>query len=462
MIKHINLILLSIFISLFIVIPTPLTASETTLENLKATSRAFNTVAKTGMAAVVSISTKKYSTSTASGSSPYFSDYFSSLPQGSSQQEGLGSGVLVSSDGFILTNYHVVEGTRGLTIMLSDGREFDAKIVGSDKKTDLALLKISGKNLPVIKWANSDKVLVGDWSIAVGNPFGLSGTVTVGVISAVGRSTIEGDNYSDFLQTDAAINPGNSGGALLDIDGRLMGINAAIYTQSGGGYMGVGFAIPSNMARRIMKDLKLNGRVVRGSLGIVVDPLTPSLKKALGLRSKRGAYVKATLPGSPSALAGLQAGDVIVAFDHKPVHNFKSLRSKIGERALGETVNLSFIRDQTKHTIDLILEKKKMPTSSLNGNDPFGLSLIEVNDAIITRYGLHAQAGLLVSDVVRQSPAHMRFVTPGDVIIKINDHDVTLVSEYQAIIEDETSVSLKIQRGRYLRQVTLYKQKEGE
>ena len=263
---------------------------------LRKTSNTFNQVAEKVLPSVVNIGTLKIIKS-ARYNNPFYEmfgedpfGYYSSAPDREYKQQGLGSGVIVSKKGLILTNYHVIKNVDEIKVTLRDKREFKAKVLGVDQKTDLALLKIEGKNFKPISFSDSDDIKVGDWAIAVGSPYGLSETVTVGIISAKGRANANIVDYTDLIQTDAAINPGNSGGALLNLDGKLIGINTAIYSRNGG-FVGIGFAIPSNMAKKVMKDLIDNGRVIRGWLGVYIQPISDEIQKKFNLDHKEGAYV---------------------------------------------------------------------------------------------------------------------------------------------------------------------------
>ncbi len=245
-------------------------------------------------------------------------------------QSGLGSGVIVSQDGYILTNNHVVDGADTIKVALNDGREFTAKVIGRDPKTDIAVIKIDAKDLPFMTVADSDKIEVGDLCLAIGNPFGIGQTVTMGMVSAKGRGMNGGDTYEDFIQTDAAINPGNSGGALVDAEGRLIGINTSILSRSGGN-QGIGFAVPINLARTVMTGLVENGRVVRGFLGVSIQDVNPELAGEFKLPDDKGAIVGDVTPKSPAEKAGLKSGDVILAFNKEPVEDSRHLKLRVAE-----------------------------------------------------------------------------------------------------------------------------------
>jgi serine protease Do len=288
-------------------------------------------------------------------SSPFFSDPFFRQFFGDEfgpwfrvprerREHSLGSGALVNSDGYLLTNNHVVQGAEEIKVSLYDKREMKAKVIGADPKTDIAVLKLEAKDLPVIVLGRSSNVEVGDIALALGNPFGIGQTVTMGIVSATGRGGLGIEDYEDFIQTDAAINPGNSGGALINVRGELIGINTAIISGSGGN-QGVGFAVPVDLANQVMQQILQHGKVVRGWLGVVVQPVNPSIAKAFDLKESRGALIGDLTPDSPAARAGLQKGDIILELDGKPVVDSRDLSLKIGMMAPGSEVKLKVFRN---------------------------------------------------------------------------------------------------------------------
>src|SRR6201995_1631320 len=287
----------------------------------------------------------------------------------SPMEHGLGSGVIVSSDGYILTNNHVVNQASEIQVVLNDGRQFTAKVIGTDPQTDVALIKIDAENLPALTLTDSSKVEIGDVVLAIGNPFGVGQTVTKGIVSAKDRTT-SGDGDEDFIQTDAAINPGNSGGALVDTDGRLIGINSAILTRSGGN-QGIGFAVPSDLCRWVMDSLVKNGHVERGLLGVMIQDLTPDLAKAFKLNQMTGALVGDVSPGSPAAKAGLKSGDVITQFDGQAIQNASQLKLRVAETAPGSKVPVIVNRNGEDKTFDVTLgnltENKVAKADEANG-----------------------------------------------------------------------------------------------
>src|SRR5216684_1087086 len=272
------------------------------------------------------------------------------------RQEGIGSGVIVTKDGYILTNNHVVDGADDVKVALQDGRELSAKVIGRDPKSDVAVIKIDARDLPAVSMADSDKVEVGDVVLAVGNPFGIGQTVTTGIISATGRAGGMGLDYEDFLQTDAAINPGNSGGALVDADGRLIGINTAILSRSGGN-QGIGFAIPVNLARDVMTSLIKDGRVTRGYLGVMIQDITPELAKEFKLKDDNGALVGDVSADSPAEKAGLKSGDIIVEFNGKKVTDSRHLKLEVARTQPGESVPLKVFRDGATRELQVAVKE---------------------------------------------------------------------------------------------------------
>ena len=346
-------------------------------------------------------------------------------------QQGAGSGVIVTKDGYILTNNHVVEHTDQLKVALNDGREFTAKVIGADPKSDIAVIKIDAKDLPFLTMADSDQSEVGDRVLAIGNPFGVGQTVTSGIISAKGRATM-GLDYEDFIQTDAAINPGNSGGALVDVEGRLIGINTAILSHSGGS-QGVGFAIPANLTREVMTSLIKYGKVTRGYLGVMIQDVTPALASEFKLKDGQGALVGDVLPKGPADVAGLKDGDVIVDFNGKPVTDSRHLKLEVASLKPGETVPVKLLRDGHSKTLDVTLKElpgteQLTPTASGATEDGEALKGVAVGelDAQTRQHFDVPQniAGAVVTEVAPGSAAAEAGLKPGDVITEINHRPV--------------------------------------
>jgi Do/DeqQ family serine protease len=345
-------------------------------------------------------------------------------------QHGLGSGVIVSPDGYILTNNHVVNNASEIQVALNDGRQFTAKVIGTDAKTDVALIKIKAENLPALKLTDSDKVEIGDVVLAIGNPFGIGQTVTEGIVSAKNRAT-SGEMDEDFIQTDAAINPGNSGGALVDTEGRLVGINSAILTRSGGN-QGIGFAVPSNLCRWVMDGLVKNGRVDRGFLGVVIQNVTPDLAKAFKLDRTNGALVSDVSPGGPAEAAGLKSGDVIVQFDGKPVEDATQFKIRVAETAPGSKVSLDVNRNGEAKNFDVTLrslpDNQTAKTPEKNGKREetlAGVGVADIDQSIRSELNIPTNVqGAVVTEVSPDSAAYEAGLRNGDIITEINHQPV--------------------------------------
>jgi Do/DeqQ family serine protease len=344
-------------------------------------------------------------------------------------QEGLGSGVIVSADGTVLTNNHVVEGAERVTVVLSDGRELQAKVVGTDAPTDLAVLDIEGTNLPTLPLADSNRLRVGDVVLAVGNPLGIGQTVTAGIVSAKGRSTGMSDGYEDFLQTDAPINRGNSGGALITTNGELVGIPSQIVSPSGGN-IGIGFAIPSNQAKNVMNQLVSTGRVRRGMLGVTVQRVSSDLAQGLGLKSVQGALVSGVESDGPADKAGVEQGDVILRVNGSAVNDSNDLRNRISSVAPGETVTLDIVRDRNERSVRVTLGEvpsgERTAARSPESRGELGMTLERLTPELARQLRIEgSMTGVVVSAVQPGSAAARAGVNRGDVIRKIDGRDVS-------------------------------------
>jgi Do/DeqQ family serine protease len=370
----------------------------------------------------------------------FFGDQFDS-PRGPQtfRQRGLGSGVIVSADGYILTNHHVVDGADDIRVDLADGRTLPARLVGSDAPSDLALLKVDATQLHALRLGDSSAVQVGDVVLALGNPLGVGQTVTMGIVSAKGRSTGVGDgSYEDFLQTDAPINQGNSGGALINTKGEVIGINSQILSPSGGN-IGIGFAIPSNMAQHVLTLLRTEGRVRRGQLGVTVQPVTSDLAASLGLHEARGAIVSSIERGSAADHAGLKREDVITAFNGQAVDDANALRNQVADAAPGSHAAVTIVRNGAER--QLTVELGEAPSSQANhgaetrgeNGTAFGVSVVPLTPQIASRMNLPAEThGLVVQDVNPDSSAADAGLQPGDVIEEVNSHSVTSAGDLRA------------------------------
>jgi serine protease Do len=389
----------------------------------------------------------------------FFGDQFSQQPDIPKHQRerGLGSGVVISSDGYILTNNHVVDGADDVTVSLSDKREFPAKIIGTDPRTDIAVLKVDAKNLPTLTLGDSSKVQVGNFVLAVGDPFGLSQTVTAGIISATGRGDLGIEDYEDFIQTDASINPGNSGGALVDVNGDLIGINTAILTgDGGGGNEGVGFAIPINLAHTVMDQIMKNGRVVRGYLGAWIQPVTPQIAEAFGLKETSGALLGDVDPDGPAGKSGLQRGDIVLEMNGKRITETHDFRLEIAMTAPNTPVDLKvFRKGEVK---DYVVKLGELPnkfdtqgSGSASSSDSAlqGLSVETLTPDIAKQIGLPANTyGVVVDSVEPGSVAAEAGLRRGDVIQEVNRKKVDNMSDFKQIIgmSNHQSVLLLVNR----------------
>jgi len=364
--------------------------------------------------------------------------------QGGGQQQkfmALGSGVIIdAAKGYVVTNNHVVDNASSIKVQLSDGRKFDAKVVGKDPRSDIALIQIQDpKNLTAIKIADSDALRVGDYTVAIGNPFGLGETVTSGIVSALGRSGLNAENYENFIQTDAAINRGNSGGALVNLNGELIGINTAILAPDGGN-IGIGFAIPSNMVKNLTAQMVQYGQVKRGELGILGTELNSELAKAMKVDAQRGAFVSQVMPNSSAAKAGIKAGDVITSLNGKPISSFAALRAEVGSMPIGSKVTLGLLRDGKPVNVSLELQQ-----SSQNQVDSSTI-FSGIEGAEMSNKG--QDKGVVVNNVKANSPAARIGLKKGDVIMGANQQPVKNIAELRKILDSKPSVlALNIQRG---------------
>jgi serine protease Do len=367
----------------------------------------------------------------------FFGDKFGHQQPRERKSAGLGSGVIVSDDGLIITNYHVVKDADEIKVLLSDNREFVGKVIGSDPKTELSVVKIEAKDLPTLPWGDSDALKVGEIVLAVGNPYGLNQTVTMGIVSAVGRANVGIADYEDFIQTDAAINPGNSGGALVNARGELIGINTAIFSTTGG-YQGIGFAIPSNMIKSIMKSLVEKGKVVRGWLGVSIQKITPELASQLNLKNDSGALVSDVVENSPAEKAGLKRGDVIVAYDGKKTDEPYVLRNMVANSTPGEEHSMTVIRENQKLELKVTIGELPVEMQAVESgefqNVLRGIGVQDVTPEIAKKMNIPERIkGVIVTDVDETSAAY-GILAQGDVIQEINRKKIANVDDYKAVV----------------------------
>ena len=372
------------------------------------------------------------------------------------KSSSLGSGVIVSNDGYVLTNYHVIKDAEEIKVILYDKREFTGKVIGSDPQTDIAVVKVDAKDLPAIRMGDSHKLKAGDVVIAIGNPFGLNQTVTMGIVSAVGRANIGISDYEDYIQTDAAINPGNSGGALVNANGELVGINSAIFSTSGG-YMGVGFAIPSDMANSVVQSILKHGKVIRGWLGVTIQNLTPELSKSFGLKEEKGALVTDVIKDGPAGKAGVKRGDLIVEFEGKLVDDSTGLRNMVAGIAPGKEVQLKVIRHGKKETLSLPIGElpAKMMAKNIELNNVLkGVQVQQLTPDL--RAGMNIPAnveGVLVTDISEDSPSY-GMMSKNDVIEEVDRKPVKGLKDYEEIVAkirpSDTVLLLLYRNGGYI------------
>jgi serine protease Do len=382
------------------------------------------------------------------------------------RQQGLGSGVIVSKDGYILTNYHVVHGADEIEIRLFDKRTFQAAIVGVDSLSDVAVIKIKGdaKDLSVAYLGDSDKLRVGEWVMAIGNPFALTSTVTQGIVSALGRRDEKNPTqYQNYIQTDAAINPGNSGGALVNLSGELIGINTMIYTTSGG-FMGIGMAIPINMARRVMEDIIYYGKVTRGWLGVQIQDVNGAMRNALGLGDRKGVLIGDVFKDQPADKAGIRRGDVVLSINGKPVENSNDLKNTVASIPPGKKIPVVIFRQGREQTVTVVLNERdegkinklsgpgeKSNEAAPDATEQLGLTVGNLTEETRQQYNIDRDvAGVVVTDVDQSSQAAGEGVLAGDVIMELNRQAVGSVKEFNKIaksIKPDSAVLLLIRRG---------------
>ncbi len=398
---------------------------------------------------VVNISTTTV-TKASPFASPYQDEYFKKffekffsdqMPEREFRNKGLGSGFIMSSDGYIITNNHVVRKAEEIEVILEGGKKYTAKIVGTDPVTDLALLKIDPEgSLPAVEIGDSSTLEIGDWVFAIGNPFGLGHTVTAGIVSAKGRALGIG-RYDNFIQTDAAINPGNSGGPLFDYEGRVVGVNTAVMARG----QGLGFAIPVNMAKFVIEHLKVHGRVIRGWLGIMIQDITPEISEALGINRDKGGLVSEVKEGSPAGKAGLRRGDVIVSVEGEKIPDAATLTRKLALTKPGVDTKFVVFRDGKEKTFTIKLiehpenEKIKESADKMKAEEKLGIEVSEITQQLRNRFKIKASGGVIVINVAPGSLASESGFRAGDVILEVNGDSVNGLDEYREVLEEHGS-----------------------
>ena len=368
-----------------------------------------------------------------------FERFFGLPPQGRQEMRSLGSGFIIDKEGYIITNNHVIEGADEITVRLSDKEEFDAKIIGRDPKTDIALIKIdSDKELPVAKLGDSDSLKVGEWVMAIGNPFGLDQTVTAGIVSAKWRKIGMGP-YEDFIQTDAAINQGNSGGPLFNTRGEVVGVNSAIFSTSGGN-IGIGFAVPINLAKNVVEQLKEKGKVVRGWLGVSIQTVTPELAESFKLEDNKGALVANVEKNGPAEKAGIRNGDIIMAFDGKEIDDMNELPLIVAQTPVGKKVQVTIFRDgetiTKKVQVGELEEESTYASAGVTDTEDLGIEVSDITQPLARRYGISEEKGVIVIYVEGGSPADKAGLKEGDVILEVNRTPVKDRNQYFEILDE--------------------------
>ncbi len=391
----------------------------------------------------------------------FFEDFFGEMPQREYKQMGLGSGTIIDAEGYILTNEHVISGADKITVTLSDGRKFKAQLKGKDARSDLAVIKIDARNLPVANLGDSNNLRIGDWVVAIGNPFGFAlenpePTVTAGVISALhrslGKASSRERDYNDLIQTDAAINPGNSGGPLVNLNGEIVGINVAIFTTSGG-YQGIGFAIPINSAKRVLSRLISGKRILYGWLGVSAQDLTPELAQHFGLPDTRGALVAGVLENSPAQKAGIKEGDVIKKFGDEEIDSVRKLLSVLSKAEVGKRIKAVVWRNKRDMTVEVAIGERpesveEIPSEAGVSGTWRGMEVEEITPNLARHFRIEQGKGVIIVNIEPGSPADESELVPGDVILGINRVAINNLSDYQKVIKDlKGDALIKTQRG---------------
>lgn len=466
----------------------PLHAQESGVENLRETSKAFASIAKQVSPSVVFIQVESSARNpsmqfSGPGGDPFgdeflrrfFGDQLPHMqpPQGNGRQPprqkaiGQGSGFVYKVDSglikdktYIMTNNHVVENADRILVKFNNGKEYEAKVTGTDPKSDIAVIEVKTDAFRALPIGNSAKLDVGEWVVAIGNPFGLNNTLTVGVVSAKGRTSIGINDYEDFIQTDAAINPGNSGGPLVNLDGKVVGMNTAIFSRSGG-YMGIGFAIPINLAKSIAEQLISQGEVTRGHIGVVIQPLTEDLAHSFGIKPE-GILVAQVADDSPAERAGLQQGDIIVSYRGQKVVNIGNFRNRVALTQPGKSVDMTIIRDGKRRKLSITIGKQdqavQLARGSEQSSDEIGMVVQTLTPELARQFGVNSKYGVVVTQVKPGSVAASAGIQPGTVILQVNRRPVKNASEFKQALQQsdaKNQVLLLVKTGNYQRYIVL-------
>jgi serine protease Do len=455
---------LVVFVTL-VVIGSPVPATADPMATINDLDQAYVQIAQKVAPTVVRVSSvKTVPASTSEGMEPFLKQFpffpfgeqlpkqFRQHPQ--SREMLMGSGFIVSPDGLIMTNNHVVKDMKEIKVTLQGKRDYKAKLIGADPESDIALIKIDAKGLPAVTWGDSSKLHVGEIVMAVGNPFGLSGTVTKGIVSAMGRTNVGITGYEDFIQTDAPINPGNSGGPLVNIKGDVIGINTAIATQSGG-YMGVGFAIPSDSAKMVMDELLKHGKVERGLLGVNIQDVTEALAKSFGRPDTNGALVSQVVPGGPAEKAGIKTGDIILDFNGTPVGGASQLKNLVGGAKVGSTAKLTIWRDKKTMALNVPIAERTVKAMEaaapkIETSAELGVTVEKVPAEMASKLGLKEGAGLIIKEVNPEGRGASMALKTGDIVLEVDGKAISGVPEFNKEVEQAKKngvIRLMIQRG---------------
>ena len=382
----------------------------------------------------------------------FFEKFFRQQDPQNRAQQGLGTGVILDKDGHIITNNHVVADADEITVRLTDKKEYKATLIGSDPKTDLAVIKIEANGFKPAMLGNSDKLKIGEWVVAAGNPFGLDNTITAGIVSAKGRSNVGIVDYEDFIQTDAAINPGNSGGPLINLKGEVVGINSAIFSKSGG-YMGIGFSIPANMVKSVFDNILNSGRVIRGWLGVLIQNLDEDMAQSFGYTSTKGALIGDVTTGGPAAKGGLRQGDIVTEFNGVQIEDVTHLRKLVADTAPGSTASLSIFRNGKNEKVSLKISEQTddaAPIQQQETETDLGLSLRDLSPEIAQQLNTKVKVGSVVTDVEPGSPAFRAGIQPGDIIVGFNGQKINNSSDFEKALKGvgpKSGFRLTIQSG---------------